>query len=305
MIPERPRESSAGPTFLFPRYEDVTQDGRILLTSVMPGLGTTVWKAMLDSLAAANTFRAQGILPILSRLVIEAEAPGPFTVYAPLRFEGAWCFARERNGSRIFLNMWMDARAPIGSTFARPPKPDAETVVVARVFAEHVVTKPFAPPGERRVTTLEGPGLPDVATLAEHDFETAEDLSGGDLAPAGDFVFGMMHTDSNQHVNSLVYPRIFEEALLRHLAGPAATAAAGGSSAGASSGGIDAKSLLARSIEIRWRKPFFAGERADVALATKAPPAGSPWKLGATGAFRPAGAAADTKPSCAVAVWMG
>lgn len=301
MIPERPRESSAGPTFLFPRYEDVTQDGRIVLTSIMPGLGTTVWKAMLDSLSAANTFRAQGILPILSRLVIEAESSGPFTVYAPLRFEGAWCFARERNGSRIFLNMWMDARAPIGSTFARPPKPDAETVVVARVFAEHVVTKPFAPPGERRVTTLEGPGLPDVATLPEHVFEAAEDLSGGDLAPAGDFVFGMMHTDSNQHVNSLVYPRVFEEALLRHLASPSAV----GDGASSGGGGVDAKSLLARSIEMRWRKPFFSGERADISLATKAPPAGSPFKLGAAGTFRPAGAPLDTKPSCAIAVWMG
>lgn len=294
MIPERPRERPTEHALLFPRYEDITQDGRLVLTSIMPGLGATAWKAMLESLSSAKAFRAQGILPILSRLVIEAEAPGPFTVYAPLRFEGTWAFARERGGSRIFLNMWMDARAPLGSTFAKPPKPDAETVVVARVFAEHVVTKPFAPPGERRVTSLEGPGLPDVTTLSEHVFETAEELSADDLAPAGDFVFGMMHTDSNQHVNSLAYPRIFEEALLRHLASSAQVRE-----------GVDARHLLARSIEMRWRKPFFAGERADIWLATKPPPEGSPWKLGATGAFRPAGATPDTKPSCTLAMWMG
>ena len=52
-----------------------------------------------------------------------------------------------------------------------------------------------------------------------------------------------MHTDSNQHVNSLVYPRLFEEAALRRLA------ASGRSTA-----------VLARSLRIAYRRPSFAGE---------------------------------------------
>ena len=51
--------------------------------------------------------------------------------------------------------------------------------------------------------------------------------------------FGVMHTDPNNHVNSLVYPRVFEEAAM------------------ALRGGIDP----ARALEVVWRKPIFAGER--------------------------------------------
>src|SRR6185369_14676109 len=65
----------------------------------------------------------------------------------------------------------------------------------------------------------------------------------------GTTVFGRDHTDSNQHVNSLVYTRLFIEAALRRLwdhghKGP----------------------LLARSAEIAYRKPCFAGERVKVAV---------------------------------------
>jgi acyl-CoA thioesterase FadM len=54
---------------------------------------------------------------------------------------------------------------------------------------------------------------------------------------------GVMHTDSNQHVNSLVYPRLFEEAALRRFAvlGKSTT-------------------VLARSIDIAYRRPSFAGD---------------------------------------------
>ncbi|MEI8257677.1 MAG: hotdog domain-containing protein, partial [Deltaproteobacteria bacterium] len=61
--------------------------------------------------------------------------------------------------------------------------------------------------------------------------------------------FGLVHTDSNQHVNSLVYPRIFEEAALRRLAAL----------------GVRTP-LLARALEIGYRKPCFAGDRLRLAL---------------------------------------
>ena len=87
------------------------------------------------------------------------------------------------------------------------------------------------------------------------------------------FTFGMMHTDSNQHVNSLVYPRVFEELAVRRHG--------------------DAK-LLARAVEMRWRKPFFAGERARVALAIEG--------AHACGTFSPD--AAPDRPSCVIAMML-
>jgi acyl-CoA thioesterase FadM len=58
-----------------------------------------------------------------------------------------------------------------------------------------------------------------------------------------------MHTDSNQHVNSLVYPRLFEEAVMRRLF------ALGRS-----------RAVLARSLVIGWRRPSFAGDVLKVDL---------------------------------------
>jgi hypothetical protein len=55
--------------------------------------------------------------------------------------------------------------------------------------------------------------------------------------------FGLVHTDSNMHVNSLVYLRMFEEAALRRLA------QLGKGSA-----------VLGRTLDIAYRKPCFAGQ---------------------------------------------
>ena len=60
-------------------------------------------------------------------------------------------------------------------------------------------------------------------------------------------VFGLVHTDSNQHVNSLVYMRLFEEAVLRRFAAL----------------GLP-EPVLARRLEIAYRKPCFAGDRMHV-----------------------------------------
>ena len=137
--PERGYESSATAE-LHPRYEDVAQDGRVQLTPLMPGLGA-VWRELSRS-RKLDGFRAQGILPILRRLVITGEQ-GPFSVHGPIHCKGTWRLARERGGARIFANMWLEAYAPIGSVLA-PPPPDAERVLVGRAYAEHVVTRPFA-----------------------------------------------------------------------------------------------------------------------------------------------------------------
>ncbi|HEY8075328.1 MAG TPA: hypothetical protein VIF62_14485 [Labilithrix sp.] len=273
-IPRLPEgDEPYGTAELFPRYEDITQDGRIAVTALMSGIGASAWRAMQGKVDA-TAFGREGILPILRRVVLVGE-PGPISVNAKIAYSGTWRFAREKGGERLFLNMWMEARAPIGTSYGPPLPPDAPRVVVGRVFAEHVVTKPFASsPAERKVTRLPaGTGLPEIPSL-EHAFEPAEALvADAKLDEIGDAQFGMMHTDSNQHVNSLVYPRVFQEALVRQVEDP---------------------KLLARAIEMRWRKPFFAGDRAILRACQR----GASW----VGTFAPPGA---DKISCAIAATLG
>src|SRR5258705_9749410 len=100
-------------------------------------------------------------------------------------------------------------------------------IEVGRCYVEHVFPKLFAPKAERKVLRLDVPGAPAVpatrhvwvppaALLELPEGATALDAElVADPAPAA---FGLMHSDSNQHVNSLVYPRLFEDAALRRLA---------------------------------------------------------------------------------------
>jgi hypothetical protein len=275
--PSRGPGQDGGTAAIAPRYEDITQDGRIHLTAMMPGLGAAAWRALLAQVPAIAIFKAQGILPILSRLVAVGE-DRPVSVNGSIHYTGAFRFARQKDGDRLFANMWVEAYAPIGTTNGPRPAPDAPRELLGRIFAEHVLTRPLAAPGERRVTRLDGPGLPPIPE-DEHVFETADALvasAGGPLEDAGDFPFGMMHTDSNQHVNSLVYPRIFEEAVLRR----------------------QPHELLARAMEMRWRKPFFAGERAKLAMRLHGSGEGSGHATSAIGAFLREDA--PEKPSSAV-----
>lgn len=253
-IPERPpsrRQGEDGGRAELPlRYEDVAQDGRIELTSIMWGLGRAVWRALMSKMPVLERFRDDGILPILRRLVVVGEDRS-VTVNIPIQYEGSFRFAHEAGGERLFANMWLEARAPVGNTLMKNPPRDAPAELVGRVFAEHVVTKPFAPPAERKVTRLDAPGFPPIPE-DEYAFEPTEALvAGAPLEPVGDALFGMMHTDSNQHVNSLVYPRLFEEQVVRKLA---------------AMNHPRAKELLMRALEIRYRKPCFAGDRPVISM---------------------------------------
>jgi hypothetical protein len=263
----------SGRASLLPRYEDITQDGRVILTALMPGLGPSAWRAMLAANPRATAaMRSQGILPILRRLVLVGE-PGPFSVGVAIEYEGHWRVAREKGGDRLFLVMWLEAYAPHASTLGPAPPDDAPRALVGRVFAEHVMTRPFGPKEQRRVTRLELPGLPELPDR-EHVFEDVDALvAGAPLDDAGDVAFGMTHTDSNQHVNSLVYPRLFEQAGVGRSKRP---------------------ELLARRAEMRWRKPFFAGDVARLRLHVEG--------TRAVGTFASADA---TKPNAAVALALG
>src|SRR5207302_4862207 len=125
--------------------------------------------------------------------------------------------------NRLLFNMWCTAWGPRGRTFGPPPPGAGEPVAVGRVFAEHVLTRLFAPPAERKVLQLAG-SVPsarwqwrdhgEVLRLPEGAAWLDEEFS----PDPAEVVFGLTHTDSNQHVNSLVYPRLFQEAALRRLA---------------------------------------------------------------------------------------
>jgi len=267
-LPDTQQANGSFPT----RYEDIAQDGRLLLETTTVALGASVWGPLIARHPLSPWMRDEGVVPILSRLVIEG-TPGPFSVMGRLAASGAYELSHARDASgaveRIFLDMWAEVTAPLGRTYGPPPPRAGEIAVAGRIFAEHVFTRLFAPPNARKVTRLEADAVPakeratrSLAAIVELP-PGAEPLDEMRVDPTP-IVFGLTHTDSNQHVNSLVYPRLFEDAALRRFASLGKSTA-----------------VLARAIEIGFRKPCFAGQSLRVALRAYA--LGE--KLGAIGAF--------------------
>jgi hypothetical protein len=274
------------------RYEDIAQDGRMMLGALSPALGAVIWSRLLAHHPAARGMQRSGIVPILTRLVAEG-MPGPFSVNSAAAVTGAFQAAHavlDGKVDKIIFNMWAQMEAPHARTFGPRPAEDAPVAVAGRVFAEHVLTRLFAPAADRKVTSLDIPGLdavpPDVvawrkpAAILELP-EGAEPLEPDFSADPQPVIFGIAHTDSNQHVNSLIYPRMFEEAAVRRFA------AIGQSPV-----------VLARFLEVGYRKPSFAGERLRIVLR----PFTLGSRLGAVGAFVTEDEAAiplaQAKPRC-------
>ncbi len=63
---------------------------------------------------------------------------------------------------KIIFNMSAQMAAPHASTFGPRPPGGRALAVAGRVFAEHVLTRLFAPAGERKVTRLDLPSMPAV-----------------------------------------------------------------------------------------------------------------------------------------------
>lgn len=242
------------------RYEDVTQDGRVRLEAMTASLGV-VWRRSLGHHPLYPACRAQGILPILTRFVIEGE-PGPFAVEGKVDVDGGFDMTKtvdhEGQIDRLLLVIRSTLTAPRGRTNLPPPPDAGASAKVGTVLAEHVFTRPFAPADQRKVLGIEGVDFPVHALAVQRwpapqellelpdDARAIEDALAPEAAP---IVFGTAHTDSNQHVNSLVYPRLFEEAILRRLA-----------SLG------HRTDRLARSVDVRYRKPSFQGDSVRLAL---------------------------------------
>ncbi len=259
------------------RYEDISQDGRALINSIPPALGA-VWRALLADVPDANVLQKQGIMPILSRIKIDVteHVVSPFRPYS---VEG---YGEQTSGiaddyTRVLFNV--RARVSAKGGHAVFPGAPSEVDVVGTLFAEHVFTRPFAEKDKRRVAPadLRAAGL---SVEGEQPFEPARSvITEPEGATAIDPAFvrgetplalGLMHTDANQHVNSLVYPRLFEEAVLRRLAALGRPLV-----------------LRARSLEIGYRRPSFVGDvlRVDTRLYERPAHDGQPAQLHALGVF--------------------
>jgi hypothetical protein len=248
-IPPTPTDTPRNTARVHLRFEDVTQDGRLVLEALPNALGPTIWGGILARDPTSKATFAAGIVPILSRFVLEG-APGPFSSNAAIEAEGTYCLTSAHDG-RMLLDMWADLHGPLGRTYGTFERA-GEGALAGRVYAEHVLTRPFAPAGQRRVTSADFEGLPPVTATrpASPAHEAIVALPAGatpldssmrpDPAPV---TFGLVHTDSNMHVNSLVYLRLFEEAALRRFASLGRSA-----------------SVLARRMDIAYRKPCFAGQ---------------------------------------------
>jgi hypothetical protein len=259
-IPEVPAEQRATAQGSM-RYEDVSQDGRMLLGALPHFMGLAVFQRLLVGDAHARATARAGIAAIVSRLCIEGGG-GPLSVRKPVAIEGGYELAHTADArgavDRLLLHAFAVMTAPVGRTHPPAPPNAGEIIEIGRVFVEHVYTRPFASREQRKVLRFEpGPWpevparrvpwrapqallvLPPDATPLDHALEPDEVLH----------AFGLAHTDSNQHVNSLVYPRLFEEALLRRLAAHGLPTV-----------------VLARRVEVAYRKPCFAGQRARTSL---------------------------------------
>jgi hypothetical protein len=242
---------------VFVRYEDIAQDGSLKVGGMLPGVGLVAMGKLWFKTELSRATRPQGVLPILTRLVMQSTG-GPMAVRTPFEAEGAYELAhvRDEQGAvtRILLHARAELHAPIGRTHPPQPANFGERVHVGRVFTEHVFTRPFGPRGERKVVALpsaDGPVVPGPTLVAHDPLATLELPSGArwledhlkqDDAP---LAFGLTHTDSNQHVNSLVYPQLFEDAALRRVMDL----------------GHDTSALLVDHIDVSFRKPCFAGQR--------------------------------------------
>jgi hypothetical protein len=258
VIPDEPDVPSEqrGEAELGVRFEDICQDGRLRIDGVWPPLGRILWNETRMGKVFTGLGK-RGIRNVLAQLTIHAED----VPISPRRralsrviYQLGHCVDEHGEVSRIVLRNWLCTEAvPAGS----PPE-TSERRLIARAHGLHVFTRPNAPPGQHRVLFLDGPALPRVPETrvemptAAHLLHAPAGATFMEPSPRPDtapLVFGLSHTDLNQHVNFLTYPRCIEDAALRRFAELE-----------------PGRRLLARSLEIAYTKPCFAGDRMRVVL---------------------------------------
>ncbi len=244
---------------VYMRYEDVTQDGALKIVGMPHAVGLVCLGKLWFRTRMSVETRPRGVIPILSRIAMETTG-GPISVRNPVEVEGAFQLAHTRDKTRavnrIMLNAYAELFAPLGQTYGSesPVSGSATRVHVGRAYAEHVFTRPSAAPGDRKVLALplaDGPQVPGPELTFREPLTTlslpqqASWIDSTLMLTPSPITFGLAHTDANMHVNTLVYPQIFEDAGLNRLMDL----------------GQDTRELLVDHIDIAFRKPCFAGER--------------------------------------------
>jgi len=269
------------------RYEDCTQDGRLIPIAIPPSLGG-LWQSVVRHHPGARNAVAAGIVPILTRLTLSSEDQ-PIRVDRPVEGRAGFVLAHDREGdeiTRLYMNVWSEVRGTSGRLGPRPS--EGSRVLAGRLFAEHVFTRLFAPPDQRKITRLDVAGYPAIPELhyPAPAPQTAQEAPDGarwldELASdATEIVFGLDQTDANQHVNSLVYIRTFLDAAQRRLHARG-----------------HALNVRSRAVDIAYRKPCFAGDRVRTQLRLFA----LDGQVGAAGYIE----GPDGKPRCYARVVFG
>ena len=232
------------------RYDDVIQDGRLRLESAWRPTGKLLWRDP----DAAKVFAAMkgGITNVLSRVTLQA-GEVRISPRAKLRTKVTYRFEHTVDGAgavdHILFSTWVDVWGQ-----AR----DGAFVQAARAHGQRVFTRLDAPPGKHLITHLDafGPqGFPPDRVKWEPATALLEPPAGATLldpAPRLDpvpVVFGLTHTDLNQHVNFLMYHRAVEQAALSRSLEL----------------GHGAR-IASREVSLGYRKPSFAGDVVRVAV---------------------------------------
>jgi hypothetical protein len=290
-----PGESVTNERFL--RYDDCIQDGRLTTLAIPPAL-STLWQSSIARHPGARAAYASGALSLLTRLTVTS-LDAPIRVQRPIEAHVGYQLAHDRDAagevSRLFMNVWAGVRGRAWHRGWKPSpgqaSPPREQVPAGHAFAEHTFTRPFAPPDQRRVVSLASADGPSVVPEPRYHQpapaaagEAPEGASWLDAvtADAVETMFTLDHSDNNQHVNSLVYVRLFLDALGRRLA------ATGQSPV-----------LRSRAFDIAYRKPSFVGERVRVHIRMFAQ--GN--LVGGAGIIAAAGE--EAKPRCYVRALFG
>lgn len=260
-IPEVP-ETFRGVGKTRPRYEDICQDGRLRIQGAWAPIGPILWGGKIPGLLPFMlASRDDGVRSVLTRVFLDGGV-GPMSAMSPVETEVRTELARnlddEGNLRRLLLNTWLVSKAPLGKHGDPSVPASGEPRIISRAYGQHVMTRPAAPAGKHHVTALKMNGedylpepvgeyfppegaveIPSGATLIETDPRD-------DVVPV---VFGLTHTDPNQHVNFLAYANIVESVALRRL----------------HELGFDAL-FLAKKMELGYRKPCFAGQTCSVVM---------------------------------------
>lgn len=248
--PEEPSDDAVAEDASSLRYDDLIQDGRLRLESAWRPTGRSLWS--FPDVARVLRTMESGVTNVLSRVSLQA-TDAPLVPRAPAKTRVRYRFAHTLNDAgavdRLLFSTWLTATA-LGR--------DGKEQLAARAYGQRVFTRLHAPPGKHLVTSLSGfgeSGIPEhrgtwepasaLLELPEH----AEPLDPGPRLDPGRVVFGLSHTDMNQHVNFLMYHRAVEQAALARFVDLGMSAA-----------------VVSRESELGYRKPSFAGDVVRIAL---------------------------------------